>query len=198
MALRPATNIMLQSYLGVLAIAELLIIGRLWRGEPLSKVIPVFTGDKDAAFRQLACFLAMMLMCVRVSAAMTPVSVAAWRTVAATHVAEAAYIVAVAFGVGEPRGAHALPVALAEWSVAHTGTAIFVAIVIANAGLFTGVALVVRGAELRFKQRELARHRAAAADARERANDSARGKDSALGAAAAEPASRGLRPMKSD
>jgi hypothetical protein len=158
MAFRPVTNIMLQVYLCILSCAEVLIIARLWYGESITSVVPVFSAKKDSAFILLFCVFATMLMCVRLTAAMTPVSVAAWRGVAATHVAEAIYVSAVAFGAGEG-GRAAIPRNIVgEWKVEkHLPVVLFLFIVIANASLFIAVALAVRHAEQKFQQKEHAR-----------------------------------------
>lgn len=147
------------------------MIYRLWSGEAITSVVPIFGSKKDSAYTLLLCGFVCMLMIVRLSAALTPVSVAAWRTVAATHTAEAFFVTAVALGAGESQGKNksritVLPGSIGEWdSVRHTPVVIFLFIVIANALLFTAVALLVRAAELKYIQRETIRRANANADA---------------------------------
>lgn len=116
---------------------------RLAAGAPVSAVLPIFAAPKDAAFTLLFALLATTLLAVRTSSALTPLSVAAWRTTALVHAAEAAYVAAVALGVGEAGGRGVLPRDAGRWRAAAHGPAlVFVGVVWANAALFAAVWLV--------------------------------------------------------
>jgi hypothetical protein len=132
------SDAVLVPYLGLLSLIETLIIVRLSLGESLASVVPLFSTTSDvpsASFRLLFTIFAAVLMIVRLSVALTPVSVAAWRTCAGVHAAEALWV--------------------ALEASTHSGRSppartFFIVAVFANAVLFTATWFVKHAREARF------------------------------------------------
>lgn len=163
----PVTDGRLRFYLTVLAAVEALIIVRLYKGESITTVVPVFTKPQSPAFSALFATLALILLVVRSSSALSPDSAAAWRTTAGVHAAEALFITWAALDNGK------LPHTLADARISHAPAAGFVFIVFANALLFSAVAwhkgareaaAAARGARDRERLRKEASERKYAAD----------------------------------
>ncbi len=130
------TEMILQIYLSILAAVECLIIVRLYNGESMHAVVPVFSGGtKSESFKLLFCMLALLLLAVRTSSALSVKSAAAWRTTALVHIAEALYLVSVACGANESPAA--LPARVGALQAKHAPVVAFLTIVCINAGLFT-------------------------------------------------------------
>jgi len=159
-------NQVLQVYLTVLGAVEMLIIARLNKGEPLPAVVPAFTTAKGPAFTHLFCFLAVLLLLIRTSTALSIDSAAAWRTAAGAHVAEALYIISIAFGASGERPS--LPPQLRDVTPAQMPALAFVGIVAANAGLFVVVWLAKYRAERAAAAAARARMDKARVEAKER------------------------------
>lgn len=127
----------LQVWLCVLSVVEGVTIYRTAVGEQLPAVFPLFATRKDSSFLLLFQVLAAILAIIRLSVALRPVSVPAWRTCGMVHVVEAVYYFIVCFEMERT-----LPKTLAAFDVARHGpaAALFAAIVF-NALLFSGVYL---------------------------------------------------------